>query len=215
MNAATLPAPVYYRWALGLAVFTIAYNLAEGVIATAFGYSDETLALFGFGLDSFIEMISGAGIVVMVLRIQRNPASVRTPFENTALRITGVSFFLLTAGLVAGATASCFLGSRPETTLWGVIISAVSILVMLGLIYGKMKTGNALQSAPLLADANCTKVCIYMSVVLLASSAIYELTGFAYADAIGTFALASLAFKEGKECFRKAKSNTHCACGFD
>lgn len=215
MNTATLPAPVYYRWALALAVFTILYNLAEGIVATAFGYSDETLALFGFGLDSFIEMISGTGIAVMVLRIQQNPESLRTPFENTALRVTGTSFFILAAGLVVSATVSCWLGSRPETTRWGVIISILSVLVMLGLIYGKIKTGKALQSAPLLADANCTKVCIYMSVVLLLSSAVYELTGFAYADALGTFALAGLSLKEGKECFAKAKANTSCACGAD
>jgi len=81
-----------YDLALALGVFTILYNLVEGIIATWFGFEDETLALFGFGVDSFIEMISGSGIVYMVLRIRKNPLSNRSDFERTALKITGVSF---------------------------------------------------------------------------------------------------------------------------
>ena len=65
----------YYQWAIYLAGFTIVYNLAEGLVATIFGYSDETLALFGFGIDSFIEMISGVGILVMIMRIRTHPAN--------------------------------------------------------------------------------------------------------------------------------------------
>ena len=89
-------------------------------------------------------------------------------------------------------------------------VSLISIVIMLMLIYGKIKTGKALHSDALLADANCTKVCIYMSCVLLASSAIYEGTGFAYADAIGTLGLAWFSFKEGQECFEKAKTGKDC-----
>lgn len=217
MNAATVSVAhaKYYLWALYLAVFTMLYNLAEGVIATAFGYSDETLALFGFGVDSFIEMISGAGIFVMVVRVRANAASERSSFERTALRVTGYSFYTLAAGLVVSALYTTYAGIRPTTTFWGVVISCVSILVMLALIYGKIKTGRKLNSAAILADANCTKVCIYMSIVLLASSGIYELTGFAYADAFGTAGLAWFSLKEGKECFEKARLNTHCGCGHD
>lgn len=205
----------YYQWALYFALFTIAYNLTEGIVATAFGYSDETLALFGFGVDSFIEMISGAGIFVMVLRIRANTASERSSFEKTALHITGYSFYALAGGLVVSALYTTYAGIRPTTTFWGVVISSISILVMLGLIYGKVYVGKKLNSAAILADANCTKVCIYMSVVLLASSGIYELTGFAYADALGTAGLAWFSFKEGRECFEKARHNTHCGCGHD
>jgi divalent metal cation (Fe/Co/Zn/Cd) transporter len=217
MNTATLSGTErqYYQWALYLAVFTIVYNLAEGIIATTFGYSDETLALFGFGVDSFIEMISGIGILVMVLRIRNNPTSQRTDFEKTALRVTGYSFFLLALGLVVSALYTVYAGIRPTTTFWGVVISSISIMVMLALIYGKIKVGNRLHSAAILADANCTKVCIYMSIVLLAASAIYELTGFAYADALGTAGLAWFSVQEGRECFEKARNNTHCGCGHD
>jgi len=202
----------WYDLAFILGIFTIAYNLVEGIIATWFGFEDETLALFGFGVDSFIEMISGIGIVYMVMRIRQQPHSDRSGFEKTALKITGYSFYLLVAGLTASSLLSIYLGRKPVTTFWGVIVSMISIVVMLFLIYGKIKTGKALNSDAILADANCTKVCIYMSCVLLASSAIYEFTGFAYADALGTLGLAWFSYEEGKECFEKAASNKHCGC---
>ena len=201
-----------YDIAYGLGVFTIVYNLAEGIVATFFGFQDETLALFGFGLDSFIEMISGFGIVYMITRIRRNPESHRSGFEKTALKITGYSFYILVMGLTLSAFITIYAGRKPETTLWGVIISLISIVVMLVLIYGKIKTGKGLHSKAILADANCTKVCIYMSCVLLISSGIYEATGFVYADAIGTMGLAWFSYKEGKECFEKANSESDCGC---
>lgn len=204
-----------YDIALLLGVFTIFYNLAEGIIATWFGFEDETLALFGFGVDSFIELISGTGIVYMVIRIKQNPLSNRSAFERTALKVTGVSFYVLVAGLLISSAIVLYSGHKPETTFWGVVISLVSIVVMLFLIYGKIKTGKQLQSDAILADANCTKVCIYMSCVLLASSGIYELTSFPYADALGTLGLAWFSYQEGKECFEKAASNKLCGCDHD
>ncbi|MFN3840071.1 MAG: cation transporter [Cyclobacteriaceae bacterium] len=204
-----------YGIALALAVFTILYNFAEGSIATWFGYEDETLTLFGFGVDSFIEMISGIGIMHLVLRIRHHPNANRDSFERTALRITGTAFYLLVIGLVAGAALAIYLGKKPETTFWGVIISTISIIVMLGLIYGKRYTGNRLKSEAILADANCTLVCVYMSVILLVSSGLYELTGLPYIDAAGTLGLAWFSYKEGKECFEKAASDRYCRCDHD
>lgn len=203
---------VLYKWAFALAIFTIIYNLAEGIIATYLGFEDESLALFGFGVDSFIEVISGLGIAHMVLRIRQHPESNRDTFERTALRITGFAFYVLVLGLVTSSMYNIYIGHKPETTFWGVIISIISIAVMWLLVVGKTKTGKALQSEAILADAQCTKVCIYMSVILLISSGIYEVTNLAYIDSIGTLGLSYFAFKEGKECFEKAKSNKHCAC---
>jgi divalent metal cation (Fe/Co/Zn/Cd) transporter len=199
-----------FKVAYGLAVFTIVYNLVEGLVATWFGYQDETLALFGFGADSFIEMISGLGIAYMVLRIQRNPTSHRSGFEKTALKITGGSFYVLVVGLLLSAIVTIVMGQKPITTFWGVIISIISMAVMLFLLQGKLKVGKQLESEAILADASCTKICIYMSCVLLASSGIYEWTGFAYADSIGALGLAWFSYQEGKECFEKAASDKYC-----
>ncbi len=199
-----------YKFAFGLAVFTIIYNIIEGLVATFFGYTDESLALFGFGIDSFIEVISGIGIASMIIRIQQNPNSNRDNFERTALKITGFAFYGLVAGLVITSIYNIWSGHKPETTFWGIIVSAVSIAAMWALIIGKIKVGKQLDSPAILADAECTKVCIYMSVILLVSSVIYSLTNFAYIDSVGTIGLAYLSFKEVKECFEKAKSDKIC-----
>ena len=195
-----------------LAFFTILYNIAEGFISLYFGYKDESLTLFGFGADSFIEVFSGLGIAHMVLRIQRHPDSNRDNFERTALTITGYSFYALVVGLCGTSIYNLWIGRKPETTLWGVIISMISIGVMAALVYGKRKVGSQLNSDAILADAECTRVCISMSVILLLSSGIYELTKFAFIDTIGTLGLAYLSFKEGRECFEKVKKNRNCSC---
>jgi len=201
-----------YNTAYNLAIFTIAYNILEGIIATWFGFTDESLTLFGFGVDSFIEFISGLGIAHMITRIRKNPNTHRDNFERTALRVTGYAFYVLVAGLVISSILNIIAGKNPETTLWGVIISLISIVVMLVLLSAKMKVGRALNSEAILADASCTRVCIYMSVVLLASSALYEFFKIPYTDAIGSLGLAWFSFREGKECFEKAASDKYCAC---
>lgn len=201
-----------YRVAFGLALFTIFYNIIEGLISTYLGFEDESLALFGFGSDSFIEVISGLGIAHMILRIQNNPSSGRDGFERNALRVTGTAFYLLVLGLTITSLYHLWTGHQPETTLWGVVISSISILVMWVLVFWKKKVGRSLDSEPILADANCTLVCVYMSVILLVSSGIYELFTIPYIDSLGTLGLAYFAFKEGRECFEKANSDKYCGC---
>jgi divalent metal cation (Fe/Co/Zn/Cd) transporter len=198
-----------YKWALCLAVFTIFYNIAEGLVSTYMGFEDGSLALFGFGADSFIEVISGLGIAHMIIRIQKNNSN-RDNFEKTALRITGFSFYILVAGLIITSVYNIWTGHNPTTTFIGIIISTISIVIMSALMLLKRKVGNKLNSEPILADAACTKVCIYMSIILLVSSGIYELTHFPYIDSIGTLGLSYFAFKEGQECFEKAKNDQHC-----
>lgn len=193
-----------WQYALLLAVITILYNLVEGVVSVLFGYSDEALSLFGFGVDSFIEVISGLGILIMVMRISQNPDTERSRFERTALRITGISFWLLAAGLAVTAIYNLVTRHKPETTLPGVIISLISILAMWILVSAKRQVGQTLDSAPILADANCTLVCVYMSIVLLAASLIYQFTGFGFVDSLGALGLIYFSVSEGKESFEKA-----------
>jgi divalent metal cation (Fe/Co/Zn/Cd) transporter len=146
-----------HRVAFFLALFTTAANIVEGVASMALRAQDETPALFGFGVDSFIEVI-------------------------------------LAAGLVLG------------------VVSLISSVVMTGLVAAKRRVGRALHSAPIPVDAQCTLVCIYMSVVLLASSALFELTGFGLLDSLGALGLARFSHREGRESFEKA-GGRECACG--
>ena len=199
-----------FRWALQLSAFTIGYNFLEGTVSTLLGFQDETLALLGFGVDSFIEVISAIGIAYMITRIRRFPDVSRDRFEITALRITGSCFYLLTVGLAVTAVLNIVQGHQPETTFWGIVISAISIITMGILIVLKMKVGKQLDSQPIIADAKCTKVCLYMSFLLLASSLIYELTHLGYLDSIAALGIAYFSAKEGKEAFEKAQGKASC-----
>ena len=140
-----------------LSLITILYNLIEGLVSVYFGSSDETLALFGFGVDSFVEVISGLGIFHMILRMKKNPVEKRDNFERTALRITGFSFYFLTTGLILGSILNIVYKIQPETTFWGIVISSISIITMYFLVKYKLKVGKALNSDAIIADANCTK----------------------------------------------------------
>jgi divalent metal cation (Fe/Co/Zn/Cd) transporter len=201
----------FYRQAYGLSLFTIFYNIIEGIVSMVLGYADGTLSLFGFGADSFIEVMSGIGIAIMIIRIKQNTNSPKSNFEITALKITGTAFYLLATGLIAGIVLNIIKHKKPETTLWGVIISLISIVVMVWLMNAKKSVGRKLHSEPIIADANCTKICVYMSLVLLVSSLLYELTGFIYADAIGATGLTYFSISEGKEAFEKTKGR-ECEC---
>ncbi len=201
----------HWQIALLLGFFTVFYNLAEGLVSIYFGVSDETIALFGFGVDSFIEVMSGVGIIAMILRIRHNPDTPRSQFEQAALRMTGLAFYLLAAGLVLTIVFNLVTGHKPQTTVPGAIISTVSIAVMLWLVLAKRQVGRALNSAPILADANCTMTCVYMSLVLLIASLVYHGTGFGFVDSLGAAGLVYFSCREGREAFEKA-AGMECAC---
>ena len=182
------------------------------MVSVFFGIEGETLVLLGFGIDSFVEVISGIGIWHMIRRIRRNNNETYDKFEKDALKVTGTAFYILTAGLIVTASINLYMGHKPETTLWGIIISLVSILSMWLLLHYKIKVGRQLNSQAILADANCTKACMYLSVVLFLSSLGYELTGIGGLDSLGAIAIAALSFREGREAFQKAKGNLTCGC---
>jgi divalent metal cation (Fe/Co/Zn/Cd) transporter len=200
----------WLKIAFWLSMVTIFYNLIEGVISTYFGMEDETLALFGFGVDSFVEVISGIGIAHMVYRMQHNPNVEKDRFEKQALRITGFSFYLLAVGITASSILTIWAGGEPETTRVGIIVSLVSIATMYALVHYKLKAGKILNSSPIISDANCTKTCLYLSLLLLVSSGLYELFRIPYIDAVGALGIAWFAFKEGREAFDKARGKDCC-----
>lgn len=199
-----------------LAIVTIAYNIIEGLVSVFFGISDETLALLGFGVDSFVEVLSGIGIMHMIYRMKKagiNDVPTRDKFEKRALKITGTAFYVLVVGLIIGSVMNLVTGAKPETTTMGIIISVLSILTMYILMSWKMKIGKQLNSDAIIADANCTKTCFYLSFILLASSGLYELFGIVWFDIAGSLGIAWFAFSEGREAFEKAKSaelSCHC-----
>ncbi len=197
-----------------LALFTIIYNIVEGVISVYYGVADETLVLFGFGVDSFVEVISGVGILHMVVRMQGNEVTTHDRFEKTSLRITGYAFYILAFGLILGSAINLYYDIKPETTFVGIAVSLISILTMYFLMHSKMKVGEALNSDAIIADANCTKTCFYLSFILLGASLLYSLWGIQYIDIVGSLGISYFAYTEGKESLEKVRSGKiSCGCG--
>ena len=203
-----------YQRAAALALITIFYNIAEGLVSVFFGMEDESMSLFGFGLDSFVEVVSGIGIWHMIRRIRRNGGENLDRFEQRALRITGAAFYVLTAGLAVTSVIDLYRGHKPESAFWGIVIAIISIVSMWALIRAKVSVGRSLNSQAILADAACTRACLRLSVVLLIASAGYKLTGIGGLDSIGALAIGVLCFREGNEAFEKAKAGSFaCTCG--
>jgi divalent metal cation (Fe/Co/Zn/Cd) transporter len=168
------------------------------------------MTLFGFGVDSFVEVISGVGIWHMMRRIRNNGKENPDRFEQTALKITGSGFYVLTVGLAFIAAVDLYRGHKPETTFWGIVVSVISIITMWLLIHYKVKVGTKLNSETILSDAACSRACLQISIVLLIVSVGYELTHIGGIDSVGTFVIAGLCFREGKEAFEKVKNEKFC-----
>ena len=106
----------FYKWASALALITIFYNLLEGIVSLFFGIQDGAVTLFGFGVDSFVEVISGIGIWHMIRRMRQNGTQNHDGFERAAFRVTGTAFYILAAGLIIVALMNLYKGNKPETT---------------------------------------------------------------------------------------------------
>jgi divalent metal cation (Fe/Co/Zn/Cd) transporter len=196
-----------------LSLITIFYNIAEGIVSVFFGTQDDTLALLGFGIDSFVEVISGIGIAHMIYRMRKSDIQSHDAFERKALRITGTAFYLLTGGLFLGVILSLINHKSPETTVVGIIIAGISICTMYLLMYYKLKAGKQLKSEAIISDANCTRTCLYLSIILLVSSILFEWLHIAYIDMAGSLGIAWFAFSEGREAFEKSSKNEPgCGC---
>jgi divalent metal cation (Fe/Co/Zn/Cd) transporter len=208
------PASDWLRHAKVLALITIAYNLAEGLASMAFGWSDDSMALFGFGADSFIEVFS-AGLILWRLRAGVAPGESMSR-ERKATKGIGTSFLLLAAG-VAGAALLQLAGRRhPETTVPGLVVSLLSLGAMGFLWREKKAAAKALDSRALASDAACSLACLQLSAVLLAGSLLYLLSPrLWWMDSAAAIALAALIAKEGWEMRRAAASPSFdggCGC---
>jgi divalent metal cation (Fe/Co/Zn/Cd) transporter len=189
------------RRALWLAGLTIGYNLLEGVVSMHFGWADDSVALFGFGADSFIEVAS-AGLVLWKLLDHGNLAR-----ERKATAAIGWLFLGLAAGIGGGALLQLAGHRHPPTTIPGLVISALSLAFMVFLWRAKLRAAKALDSAALAADAACSRACIQLSAVLFAGSLVFlAAPALWWADAAAALALALLIAREGLGMVRAARS---------
>ncbi|MCX7987325.1 MAG: cation transporter [Bacteroidales bacterium] len=197
--------------AIILAYLTVIYNILEGLVSVYFGWTEDSLSLFGFGVDSFIETISASGIIVMLHRIKNNEAEHKPRLERYALRITSISFWILGIGLLYGVIRNIIYREEPISAVPGIIITIISIIFMLFLYNAKIRVGRKLNSAPIIADARCGLVCVYLSIVVLVASALYHFLRIPYIDAMGAAGVAYFSFKEGIEAFQKSNNQGKCS----
>jgi divalent metal cation (Fe/Co/Zn/Cd) transporter len=192
--------PVLARRAIGLAYFTILYNVLEGIIAVAAGLVAGAVSLVGFGLDSGIEVAS-AVVVTVRLTAELRGAEPDERKEKLALRFIAVTFFLLAAYLTVDGILSLVRGDRPEVSPVGIALTAASVLIMPTLAFAKRRVGRALGSKLVLADAAETQLCALLSVSTLIGLVAFAVLGWTWLDAVAGFVIAIFAVLEGREAW--------------
>lgn len=190
--------------ALRLSYFTVGYNLLEGVASVVAGGAAGSVALVGFGLDSFVESLSG---MIMIWRFGGGADGERR--ERRAIRLVGWTFFVLGAYVLAGSARKLWLGERPEASTIGIGITLVSLMVMPALYVAKRRTAARLSSRSLAADARQTLACMGMSAGVLLGLLLNHAFGRWQADPVVGILIALLLFREGREALTKG---TVCAC---
>ncbi|MGH9250729.1 MAG: cation diffusion facilitator family transporter [Acidimicrobiales bacterium] len=188
------------RRAVQLAWFTIGYNLIEGVIAVAAGLTAGAVSLIGFGVDSGIE-VAAAAVVLTRLSAEIRGGSVDAAKERRALRFIALTFFALAAYVTIEGIRELVTGETPDTSIVGIILTGLSIVIMPWLARAKRKTGRAMNSRLVLADAAETRLCAWLSVSTFAGLLTYALAGWTWLDPVAGFIIAGFAIIEGREAW--------------
>jgi divalent metal cation (Fe/Co/Zn/Cd) transporter len=183
------------RRGLRLEYLTLSWNVIEGVAAIAFGIAAGSIALLGFGFDSTIEVFA-ASVVIWELR------GVGEDRERLALRLIAISFFVLTAYVGFEAVRDLLTRAEPRESTPGIVLAAVSVIAMPVLAIAKRRTGEAIGSAVLVAEAAETMLCSLLSLILLVGLVLNATVGWWWADPVAAIGIASFAFKEGLEAWR-------------
>jgi divalent metal cation (Fe/Co/Zn/Cd) transporter len=189
------------RRGLALASLTIAWNIIEAGVAITAGIAAGSIALVGFGFDSMIEVMSSA-VVVWQFRNE-----VRSGYDeqrvHLALRLIAISFFVLATYILFESVRDLFFAdSEADESTVGIVLAALSLLVMPALAIAKRQTADALGSPTLRADSRETLLCAWLSAALLGGLVVNAALGWSWADPLAALAIAAFAVKEGVEAWR-------------
>jgi divalent metal cation (Fe/Co/Zn/Cd) transporter len=188
--------------ALRLEYLTVGWNVVEGVIAVGAGLSAGSIALLAFGIDSFIESISG-GVLIWRLRSERSPrqtASVEA-LDARAERLVALSLFVLAAYVGIDAILTLWSGERPDVSFIGILLTATSVVVMLWLARAKRRAAKALGSRALEADAFQTTACWWLSIIVLVGIGLNAAVGWWWADPLSALVMTYFLVREGREAW--------------
>jgi divalent metal cation (Fe/Co/Zn/Cd) transporter len=201
MTAETVTRNQHLQRGMLLECLTVAWNVIEGIVAVASGAISGSIALVGFGIDSFIETSSG-GILLWRLHAEHRGHDAER-VEHKALKLVGVSFMLLAAYVTFDSAKSLIQREAPERSVTGIVIAALSLIVMPWLAAHKRRTAGNLGSAAPKADSRQTSLCAYLSVILLAGLLLNALVGWWWADPVAGFCMVPI-IVEGREALRGA-----------
>src|SRR4029453_17074513 len=180
-----------------LEYFTLGWNLTEALVGISAGVIAGSIALIGFGVDSIIESFSGAALL---WRLQRHKADEKR--EQLALKLVGISFFVLAAYVAADAAKTLIQREPPHASIVGVCLAAVSIVVMPLLARAKRRVAGRLNSRALVADSPQAGLCAYLSGILFVGLALNALFGWWWADSIAAILMVPIITREGVEALK-------------
>lgn len=203
----TDPRAAGLRRGRSLEYLTIGWNMLEGVVAVGSGLVAGSAALVGFGIDSFIESLSGGALL---WRLRSDEDSERR--ERIALKLVGVSFLALAAYVAYDAISSLVRREPPEVSYVGIALAALSLAVMPLLARAKRRVAAGLNSRALEADSRQTDICAYLSAILLGGLLLNALAGWWWADPVAALVMVPIIAKEGVEALRGEQCCADDAC---
>jgi divalent metal cation (Fe/Co/Zn/Cd) transporter len=182
----------------------------EGLISIVAGLFAGSVSLIGFGIDSVIEVTSGAALLWR-LNHEFNPAR-RESAERTTLRIVGLCFIALAIYILCDSVAMLFRHEAPERSIPGIAIAVISVVVMPLLARAKRRVAAAINSAAMLADSRQTDFCTYLSAILLCGLLLNALFGWWWADPVAALAMVPIIAGEGYKSLKGEKCCDDCGC---
>jgi divalent metal cation (Fe/Co/Zn/Cd) transporter len=202
MTVISADRPALLRRGLRLEYLTVGWNLVEGVLAVAAALAAGSVALLGFGLDSFVETASGAIIVWRLLAEQRATDRERIEaVEHRARRLVAASLVGLAAYIVYDALTTLLAGERPDASPFGVVIAGLSLGVMWWLARAKRRTAIALGSRAMQADAFQTTACWWLSLAVLVGVGLNTTFGLWWADPVAALIIPVFLLREAREAW--------------
>ncbi len=198
---------VHVREGRRLEYFTIAYNSLEGLLSIAAGLIAGSISLIGFGFDSLIEVTSAAALLWR-LRHDRNPER-REAAERNSLRIVGGCFIALALYILYESAANLIRHEAPDTSLLGIIVASVSVVVMPILANRKRRVAAGIESNAMKADSRQTDFCTYLSAILLSGLLMNALLGWWWADPVAGLVMVPIIAREGIESLKGEECSCH------
>ena len=197
-----------HKRALLAEYFTVGWNIIEGIVAIAAGIVAGSIALVGFGLDSYVEVASG---LVLIWRLRKHgfvDDEEEEAAEKKAIFFVGLTFFGLALYITYESAKKLFFHEHPNESVIGIVLAIVSLIVMPVLAFYKKKLATEINSRALRADAMETLACSYLSLTLVLGLGLNALFGWWWADPVAALAMVYFLIKEGWEAIEEGRGET-------